>query len=55
MRHCRLCGGAWLTSTGGFEQHLTAMANALTPRGPDSLGIGRIQSTLLHLDTGALQ
>ena len=31
-------GGAWLTSTGGFEQHLTAMANALTPRGPDSAG-----------------
>ena len=31
-------GGAWLTGTGGFEQHLTAMADALTPRGPDSAG-----------------
>ena len=31
-------GGAWLTSTGGVEQHLTAMADALTPRGPDSAG-----------------
>ena len=31
-------GGAWLTSTGEFEQHLTAMADALTARGPDSAG-----------------
>ena len=31
-------GGAWLTNAGGVGQHLTEMANALTPRGPDSAG-----------------
>ena len=38
MRHCRLCGGAWLTSADSVEQQLTVMADALTPRGPDSAG-----------------
>ena len=37
VRHCGLCGGMayryWR-----FKQHLTAMADALTPRGPDSAG-----------------
>ena len=31
-------GGAWLTSADSFEQQLTIMADALTPRGPDSAG-----------------
>ena len=31
-------GGAWLTSADSVEQQLAVMADALTPRGPDSAG-----------------